>query len=54
LRIASLISGQSKKSIGGIAIWPEANAAPKPALDAVLSQAQLEKEVEAICRILTT
>jgi hypothetical protein len=31
-------------------IWPKANADPKPALDAVMSQAQLEKEVEGYLR----
>src|SRR5881396_2363536 len=31
-------------------IWPEENAAPKPSLDAVISQAQIEKKVEDYLR----
>jgi hypothetical protein len=31
-------------------IWPKANAAPKPPLDKVMSQAQIEKKVEDYLR----
>src|ERR1041385_3919124 len=31
-------------------IWPEENAVPKPSLDAVMSQADLEKKVEGYLR----
>src|ERR1043166_7160974 len=31
-------------------IWPDTNRAPKPSLDAVMSQAQIEKKVEGYLR----
>ena len=47
---ASLINERSKKFTGIIASGPRERPDPKPSLDAVMSQAQIEKKVEDYLR----